>query len=236
MNISQVDKEAIQGVFEDVLKSDELVPHFKISQPDIYEGMVKEALTSSGFPSDVDIKLVSHDFKLFNRKDEGEWVEQYVIEQGLDEESTTEVGHDDVENYVFDHLENLNVQITIKDELSEWIERNPTIEYMGKEIESHFNPIEMASFMKRNNYTALQEKEKACIEVGIPKEEAKKVDYEIKNMRIKTSIEALAEIYADEVKNSNTTVQVYLDNNLYENLVTEVDYELEIDVSEQEEL
>lgn len=236
MNVSKEDKKIVQSVFEDVLRSDDLVSHFKISQPDIYEGMVKEALVQSGFPSNVDIKNVSHDFKLFNRKDEGEWAEQYMIENGLDEESTTDVGHDDVETYVLDHLENLNVQITIKDELSQWIERFPTIEYMGKEIESQFNPIEMASFMKRNNYTALQEKEKACIEVGIPKEEATKVDYEIKNLRIKTSIEALAEVYADEVKNSNTTVQVYLDNNLYENLTTEVEYELEIDVSEQEEL
>lgn len=236
MNVSQIDKKVVQGVFEDVLRSDDLVSHFKISQPDIYEGMVKEALVQSGFPSNVDIKNVSHDFKLFNRKDEGEWAEQYMIENELDEESTTDVGHDDVETYVLDHLENLNVQITIKEELSQWIERFPTIEYMEKEIESHFNPIEMASFMKRNNYTALQEKEKACIEVGIPKEEATKVDYEIKNLRIKTSIEALAEVYADEVKNSNTTVQVYLDNNLYENLTTEVEYELEIDVSEQEEL
>lgn len=222
------DKKLIVSIFEDVLNDDELAPRFKILQPYVYEEMVKEAMVQVGFPSDVDVKTVRYDFELSNNQDTETWAEQYMNDNDLDEDSTTSVQHDDVEIYVLDHLENMNVQISINEELNEWIERNPTIEYMGQKITSHFNPIEMASFMKRNNYTALQKKEEACIESGIPKEEARNVDYEIKNMVIKTPIETLAEIYSEEVKSDNTTAQIYLDENLYENLTTEIEYDINL--------
>lgn len=226
--MSQEYKDLITSIFKEVLEGENLEQNFKDFDPSIYEELIREALKESGYPVDVDIKKVRYDFKLSNKTEESEWAEQFMNEYGLDEESTTVVSHDVVEVYVFDHLENLNVQITIKDELKDWIASNPTVEYMEEAIKSNYNPLAMANFMKRNHYTSLQQLEEACIESGIPREEVGKVDYEIKNLRIKTPINALAEVYAEEVNDSNTTTQIYLDNNLYENLITEVEYDINI--------
>jgi len=234
--MAQEYKQEIESIFEDVVNSKELASRFEYLHPSIYDEMIREAIVESGFPVNADLKKLRYEVVITNNQSLEKWSEQYMIENDLDEESTSVIGHDDIEMYVIDHLENMNVRIAIKDELNEWIERNPTAEYMEKQIESRYNPLEMISFMKRNNYVSLYQKEKACIDVGIPKEEASKVNYEVKNLRITTPINALAEVYSEEIKEANTTVQVYLDNNLYENLVTEVDYEVEVDKTEHEEL
>lgn len=228
MAVTNKSKDQLTSIFEDVLNRDDIEVGFKVYLPQVHETIVKEALLDFGFPSDVDIQKVNYDFKVKNKIELEDWADQFISEKGLDEETTIEVGHDEVELFVLDHIENISVQITVKDELKEWIESHPTVEYMEEAIESNYNSLEMVSFLKRNNYTSLQKIEEACIESNIPKEEAKNVDYEIKNLRIKTPISALAEVYAEEVNDSNTTTQIYLDNNLYENLITEVEYDINI--------
>lgn len=222
-------KESIASIFEDVLNDKELPSRFKSLHPSIYEEMVKEAIVQEGFPHNANLNKIRYDFIITNNQSPEKWAEEYMIEGEMDEETTSVIGHDDIEVYVIDHLENTNVNITINEQLSNWIEHNPTVEYIASKIENMFNPLEMISFMKRNNYIDLYKKEEACIEAGYPREESYNVEYEIKNLKIKTPFETLAEVYKEEIENDNTTVQIYLDNNLYDNLITEVEYEVEVE-------
>lgn len=108
------------------------------------------------------------------------------------------------------------------------LEHNPTTQYMVSEIENHYDKDVMQSYIYESRYGLLDKIKESCDELGIGYEHIGELKYQIKDLKITTSLETLAEVYIEEIKELETTVNRYLNQYLYENLITEVDYDIEI--------
>lgn len=108
------------------------------------------------------------------------------------------------------------------------LEESPTIEYMVTRIEDMYDEMAMKEIIKESRYGVIDKIKEQLDEVGLDYKHAHEVHYDIKNLRITTDIEALAEVFVQEVKDFGMTVTHYLKEYLYDNLITEVDYDVEI--------
>ena len=108
------------------------------------------------------------------------------------------------------------------------LEHNPTTQYMVSEIENHYDKDVMQSYIYESRYGLLDKIKESCDELGIGYEHIGELKYQIKDLKITTPLETLAEVYIEEIKELETTVNRYLNQYLYENLITEVDYDIEI--------
>lgn len=108
------------------------------------------------------------------------------------------------------------------------LEERPTIAYMVTRIEDMYDEMAMKEIIKESRYGVIDKIKEQLDEVGLDYKHAHEVHYDIKNLRITTDIEALAEVFVQEVKDFGMTVTHYLKEYLYDNLITEVDYDVEI--------
>lgn len=108
------------------------------------------------------------------------------------------------------------------------LEESPTIAYMVTRIEDMYDENTMKEIIKESRYGVIDKIKEQLDEVGLDYKHAHEVHYDIKNLRITTDIEALAEVFVQEVKDFGMTVTHYLKEYLYDNLITEVDYDVEI--------
>ena len=108
------------------------------------------------------------------------------------------------------------------------LEERPTIAYMVTRIEDMYDEMVMKEIIKESRYGVIDKIKEQLDEVGLDYKHAHEVHYDIKNLRITTDIEALAEVFVQEVKDFGMTVTHYLKEYLYDNLITEVDYDVEI--------
>lgn len=108
------------------------------------------------------------------------------------------------------------------------LEENPTIEYMVTRIDDMYDENTMKEIIQESRYGLIDKIKEQLDEIGIDYAHVNEVRYEFKNFRITTDIEALAEVFVQEVKEFGMTVTHYLKTYLYDNLITEVDYDINV--------
>ena len=108
------------------------------------------------------------------------------------------------------------------------LEENPTIEYMVTRIEDMYDENTMKEIIQESRYGLIDKIKEQLDELGIDYAHVNEVRYEFKNFRITTDIEVLAEVFVQEVKEFGMTVTHYLKTYLYDNLITEVDYDINV--------
>lgn len=227
---SKNNQNVLVSKFETVIETSniDLTQEFKIREPELYQNMVGEVLTSNGFPESANAKNVSHDFSVRNKTQYDVWAEDFIESESNDDRDLEEIPLKEIIDFILDRMENLDIVITIKDNLSEWIEKNPTIDYMVSKIEKNFVASEMAKFIREDRYGLLDKVREACENEGMTINNLDDVKYEITNVKITTPLDALGTIMSYEVKERNTTATSFIDKELYETLITEVDYDVKI--------
>src|SRR5699024_1616589 len=108
------------------------------------------------------------------------------------------------------------------------LEEKPTIEYMSKRINDVYYDAGMIEEIKESRYGLLDKLKEVGREADIEINDVNDVNYRITNIQFTTDIDVIAEVFIDDMHEEGLTVQPYLNRFLYDTLITEIDYDVEL--------
>lgn len=238
MAITKNQQDTLEGYFEVAFSNQglELAEQLQMDDEVTYEDIVDDALTAQAFPKDANHYNVTHRLNINAGQSIEKWAEDFIDEEGIEnnEDFNTLVSQYDVQYFILNHIDRTQTHVEIIDDLEEWIEHHGTEEYLEKRMEQHYDSHEFEEIIAQEDTDKVLDKVRESLkDEGFPDSvEPSDVTYLIDTNSIKITIpfQDLASQHIDDVE-SNGTVQGYLDNQFYSDIINADKYDFEVEVT-----
>lgn len=220
--------ERVENAFENELDNKQLAEY----EPYMYEEMVQTALKQMGFPDNANNQNVDFDFSIKSKIPYTEWAEIMFEQFAYHEGNPHALADDNIRMYILYHLDKADIKITANEEVSEFQEKHPTIEYLVEAIERHKNYDEFVEAIKQQAPDAVKEAvEQQANEEGINYDDISELEYNITHATQTISIEEYAEAVKSQIGIKYGTVANFAENHLYDDIIARNDYRFNIEIS-----
>lgn len=244
MPITETQKQALSESVEDVLQSRNFAQELESSDAYLYEEFVNEALQQNDVPDDIEPRDIEHELKMKSKISADAWAEFLINEVFFEQDNALKAAIDNEDNLVETMLgnmdDNFDVEVELKEELSEVRNRKPTVESLTEVFNDEYEENEFVEHLRQNENEILLEKVKeVATENGFPSDvNVNNLEYSVTNVNLTHGFDILAERYLDDAE-SFGDARLYTQNNLYNILENEKafipDVEIDTDPSELEE-
>ena len=132
-------KNQFQELFADPLTIGE---HYRADDEYNYGYVVNEALMDEDFPDDANHTNTNVEVEIRNNSDLDVWCDMFEHYNHISGEDEFEANKDDEDSYlltIYDNIEMTEIVVTILDDVDEWLDQNPTEEYLAEQIEMEWD-------------------------------------------------------------------------------------------------
>lgn len=244
MPITETQKQALSESVEDVLQSRNFAQELESSDAYLYEEFVKQALQQNDVPDDIEPRDIEHELKMKSKISADAWAEFLINEVFFEQGNALKAAIDKedilVETMLGNMEDNFDVEVELKEEISEVRNRKPTIESLTEIFNDEYDENEFVERLRQNENEILFEKVKEiATENGFPNNvNVNDLEYSVTNVNLTQGFDTLAERYLDDAE-SLGDARLYAQTNLYNILEDEKafnpDVEIDMEPSELEE-
>ncbi|MCH4441723.1 hypothetical protein [Staphylococcus haemolyticus] len=244
MPITETQKQALSESVEDVLQSRNFAQELESSDAYLYEEFVKQALQQNDVPDDIEARHIDHELKMKSKISGDAWAEFLINEVFFEQGNALKAAIDKedilVETMLGNMEDNFDVEVELKEEISEVRNRKPTIESLTEIFNDEYDENEFVERLRQNENEILFEKVKEiATENGFPNNvNVNDLEYSVTNVNLTQGFDTLAERYLDDAE-SLGDARLYAQTNLYNILEDEKafnpDVEIDMEPSELEE-
>lgn len=232
MKLTKVQREVLNQKFQESFNSPELEDRFKTEYNEAYQKMAEEILQEQGFPKYVDVNKGNFGVKITPKSGTDVFVDYVQETDEIESDEEFEAVRNDAEFFseiILKNLRETNMSFEIREDPTEYLERNPTESYLAKEMEKYFNPTEFEVVLKETNEFEEDLREVAEEEGFGSDVDLNKIEYRIEDLKVADSFDYYAEIYLDEGHiDEGKTVQTFLKSDFYNLLADGRHYECSI--------
>lgn len=245
MKLTEEQKKKLIKGFEEAFNSKELPEKFKEKYRSVYIAMGKDVLAQNGYPKNADIEKGNFELKISPKTSYESFADN--VEQDVDFGNKEEFlaivdNHNFYIDYIMNKVQDIKVDFILLDDPNEYLEKNPTEEYLAKEIDRFFDVHVLEEHLKNSeDFKEMYIAEKAVEEGFDDDVDLNKLRYKIENLEIDISYRELAEYFLDSgtIKEEDT-VRGFLNRELYRQIIKHHFYEcnvvIETDPLEMEEM
>lgn len=235
MKLTKIQREVLNQKFQESFNSPELEDKFKTEYNEAYKKMAEEILQEQGFPKYVDVNKGNFGVKITPKNGTDVFVDYVEETDEIESDEEFEAVRNDAEFFseiILKNLNETNMAFEIREDPSEYIERNPTESYLSKEMEKYFNPTEFEVVLKetdefKEDLAEVAEEEGFDADVDLDK-----LDYKVEGLKVADSFDYYAELYLDEGHfDDGNTVQSFLRRDFYRLLADGRNYECTIRIT-----
>ena len=236
MAMTEKQREYIKNQFEELFADPSTIgEHYRTDDEYNYGYVVNEALIDENFPDDANHTNTNVEVEIRNNSDLDVWCDMFEHYNHISGEDEFEANKDDEDSYlltIYDNIEMTEIVVTILDDVDEWLDQNPTEEYLAEQIEMEWDE-EFIREVVPIYAIDYDEKLREAIEDDAFPDDVDIMDIEvfITDIEENTSFENMAAQFIDNVYSSFESVSEYTRENQHifdalENGM--VNYEIEV--------
>ena len=198
-----------------------------------YGEIVKEGLQEEGFPDEADHTNVFHDLELKNNSDDETWCDLYEQFHGVESNEDFEPIKDDEGTYydvIFDNLEKTEADVMIHEEITEWLDENPSTTYLAEKIESNWDTVQIEELIPTHSPHYEDDLKEAIQDDGFPQDaNIDEIETGFLDVKPSSSYEDIADQLLEQATLAGS-VENYVKDTCMLDIVTNelVSYEIEI--------
>lgn len=225
MAINEAKIKQIEDKFEETFNDGnglELGQRFRTDDEATAEDIIDQALQAESFPMDANMYNVNADILIHKGMSEENWAEHYINVHDIDDAKFQSALNADLYYFISENLEKTQIEVDIKDNLAEWLDKHGTVEYLEKKMEDNYEEIEIREIIENEEKIEVQQKvQEALKEEGFPENVTPNmVEYSVYDVKLTETFESLAERHIDEVE-SYGGVTKYIDNQFYKDIIND---------------
>lgn len=245
MKLSDEQKNRLKKGFEDAFNSEDLPETFKQNYHSVYLAMGKDVLAQNGYPKNADIEKGNFEINISPKTSYEDFAENVAEEKDFGTKEEFLAVADDMKfyiNYIMSKIQDIKIDFVLKDDPTEYLDKNPTEEYFAKEIEKYFDPKILEERLKEDEGFKEEYLEQAAVDNGFDDDvDVNKLRYRIENLEIDIPYTDLAEFFLDSGElNGDITVRAFLNKEFYQQVIRHNFYDcnvvIETDPLEVEEM
>lgn len=134
----------------------------------------------------------------------------------------------DCYNYLLNHLNLLNLSISINDLPQDFNDQYGSFGYVAYTLESYYDEAAIVDEIKAHPEEIEDQLRDVAAEEGINFHDIKPSDYEIDNLKLTTTIDDLANQVIEEMRNGTTTLSHYINVEFYNDLIKNVTFDIKL--------
>lgn len=134
----------------------------------------------------------------------------------------------DCYNYLLNHLNLLNLSISINDLPQDFNDQYGSFGYVAYTLESYYDEAAIVDEIKAHPEEIEDQLRDIAAEEGINYHDIKPSDYEIDNLKLTTTIDDLANQVIEEMRNGTTTLSHYINVEFYNDLIKNVTFDIRL--------
>ncbi|RIM88907.1 hypothetical protein BU107_04710 [Staphylococcus xylosus] len=233
MKLTEEQKKKLINGFEEAFNSKELPETFKERYHSVYKAMGKDVLAQNGYPKNADIDKGNFELRISPKTSYEAFADnvQEDVDFGNKEEFLAIAdNHKFYVDYIMKKVQDINVDFILKDDPNEYLEKNPTEEYLAKEIDRFFDSHVLEERLRESEeFKEMYLAEKAVEEGFDDDVQLDKIRYRIENLEIDISYLELAEYFLDsDAIKGDDTVRGFLNRELYRQIIKHHFYECNV--------
>lgn len=234
MALSEVKIKQLEDKFEETFDDSnglELGIRFRADDEATAEEIIDEALQAESFPMDANMYNVKADILIHKGMSEGDWAEHYIDAHDIDDNNFSTTLNDDLYYFISENLDKTAIEVQIKENLVEWLDKHGTVDYLEKKMEDNYEEIEIQEMIEHEEkIEVLQKVEEALKEEGFPESVTPNmVDYGVYDVKLTETFESLAERHIDDVE-SHGGVTKYIDNQFYKDIINDNVFTFKVEI------
>lgn len=201
------------------------------------EDIIDQALKSESFPMDANMYNVKADILIHRGMSSADWAEYYVNEKDISDEDKFQTAlNDDLYYFITENLEKTSIEVKIKDNLAEWLDKHGTVEYLESKMEKEYEVIVLQEMIELQEPIEVQQKvQQTLSEEGFPENvTADDVDYSVYDIKLTESFESLAERHIDDIE-QHGGVTKYIKDQFYKDIVDDNLYTFNVEITSDRE-
>lgn len=231
MNQAVLDK--MTDLAEDALQGLTADDVYNVYGDDFYE-VFMDAIEEEGFPEGTTLHDIDYSIDVKAKKEARIIAEEYIEANEIRTMEDADMQSEgDVETYIMNDLDNLDFELTLKTDVTDYLDERPTEEYFAEQIEEEFDPIGLRMAIEESELDSLHQKiAEKLREEDYPDHVTPNDidDFEVTNIRPKTSFDDLASQLFGKIEESGNVSSYLNDGNFVRDAVSEelLDYDVEI--------
>ena len=237
-NVKQVATK-FENIFADELRLSE---EFQTYQSDVYNDIIKQALTDEGFPKEADASNVTSHIVINPNATPERFAELLLEEKDLEDATRQDIAgelntDEPLYEFTFNHLELLNFEAHITQDLEEFYEEMdyPPQDYFEKQAYKLFDADKMTDILNQDIAYVDSEYRKAVLDIFPTPQEAPdgvdlmKLPYHVSNVKVTPN--GIERGYYNFITKGGMTVTEYLRHDFYDHLLSNVSYDINFDIT-----
>lgn len=235
MPINEENKEELAEKIEKIIQSTDFSMALKSYDKYLYEEMIKKGFEQKNMPKDIEPDDVEgKELKLTNNLSSDAWAELLSKSEIHSVNTLKRVMDNDAEliRLMLNHMDNnFRAIVEINESLNEIRLRKPNLKSLSNAFSRHYDKHEFERYIEEREASSIKEsiREKASEEGISSSTSIDKVPYKL-NVNLTKDFDSIAERYLEKAINYGNT-NLYVANNLFDILIKEKAYKMEIDVS-----
>lgn len=196
------------------------------------EDIIDQALRTEKFPMDANMYNVKSEIYIHKGRSEQDWAEHFIEEQNVNEENfQAKVNDEELYYFITENLDKTNIQVEIKENLAEWLDKHGTVEYLEKKMEDEYEAIILQEFIETEDSVEVRQKaEQTLKEEGFPEHvTVNMVDYSVYDVKLTETFESLAERHIDDIERYGG-VSKYIKNQFYKDIAKDNVYTFNVEI------
>lgn len=203
-----------------------------------YKEVVHDALQEEKFPSEATHLNVDYDFVPTSKIEMSKWVDLFIEDHEVYDMDVYDGLKDDNTAYkhtLMNHDDQLDVSIHLKEDVTEWVDQNPTVEGIERYLEDGVLTEKAIELIPTHSPSFQDRLREAMLEDGFNADtDTSKLDYEIEDLKFSMPPSDLADIYIQKARQYGKFNQ-YLRDQLYIDLVGDDSIVYDIDIESDPE-
>lgn len=143
MAMTEKQREYIKNQFEELFADPlSIGENYRADDEYNYGYVVNEALIDENFPDDANHTNTNVEVEIRNNSDLDVWCDMFEHYNHISGEDEFEANKDNEDSYlltIYDNIEMTEIVVTILDDVDEWLDQNPTEEYLAEQIEMEWD-------------------------------------------------------------------------------------------------
>lgn len=218
MAMTEKQREYVKNQFEDLFADPLTIgEHYRVDDEYNYGYAVNEALIDESFPDEANHTNTNVEVEIRNNSDLDVWCDMFEHYNHISGEDEFEANKDNEESYlltVYDNMDMTEIIVTILDDVDDWLDKNPTEEYLAEQIEMEWDEEFIREIIPIYAIDYDEKVKEAIEDDDFPDDiDIMDIDLIISDVEEGTSFESMAAQFIDNVYGGFESVSDYVRQN-----------------------